>query len=102
MTIACGEIEVNHNYLDREKFRLDGYIILITGGSAGVDKEADRDLALKGAKIVMGNRNPEKSANVIAAFRAEEGEETVPEDRIVAKKLKLADLSSARSFAEEI
>ena len=67
-----------------------------------MSKEAARDLALRGAKIVMGNRNLEKNANVIAALRAEEGEETLPEDRIVAKKLNLADLSSVRSFAEEI
>ena len=101
--MAAGDQPKGRNdYLDREKYRLDGYVILITGGSAGVGKEAARDLALRGAKIVMGNRNLEKSANVIAALRAEECEETLPEDRIVAKKLNLADLSSVRSFAEEI
>ena len=95
-------VEGKNDYLDREKYRLDGYVIVITGGSAGVGKEAARDLALRGAKVVMGNRDLEKSANVIAALRSEEGEDKLPEDRLLARHLDLCDLASVRAFAEEV
>ena len=95
-------VEGKNDYLDREKYRLDGYVIVITGGSAGVGKEAARDLALRGAKMVMGNRDLEKSADVIGTLRSQEGEDKLPEDRILARHLDLCDLASVRAFAEEV
>ena len=100
--MAGAETEKKDAYLDREAYPVAGRIILITGASAGVGKEAARDLALRGATIVMGNRDLEKSNRVIQALREEEGNDKLPEGRIVVKRLDLADLESVRTFAEEI
>ena len=98
-----GDVKEKRNaYLNREAYSLRGRIIIITGASAGVGKEAARDLALRGATIVMGNRNLEKSYRVIQALREEEGREMLPDDRFVVKRLDLSDLDSVREFAEEV
>lgn len=57
---------------DRIK-NLSGKTFLITGATSGTGFEASRILASKGAKVVMLNRNPQKSENVIAAIKEELG-----------------------------
>lgn len=44
---------------------LKGKTYVITGTTSGTGYEAARILLLKGAKVVMLNRNPEKSAKTI-------------------------------------
>ena len=93
----------NDDYKDREKFRLDGRIVLVTGSSAGIGKETARDLALRGATIIMANRNIEKTEQVIAKLCEEEGgPEKLPKERFVVRKLDLSELESVRKFANEI
>ena len=94
--------EPSDSYLDRSKYPLTDQVVVITGASAGVGKETARDLALRGATIVMGNRDLDKSGRVIAALREEEGADKLPEDRFVVKKLDLSDLASVKSFAEQV
>ena len=94
--------EAKNAYLDRETYHLNGRIVLITGASAGCGKETARDLALRGATIIMANRNLEKSRSVIDTFREEEGYDKLPEERFVVKRLDLADLESVKQFAEEV
>lgn len=57
---------------DRIK-NLSGKTFLITGATSGTGFEASRILASKGAKVVMLNRNPQKSENVIATIKEELG-----------------------------
>ena len=88
--------------MDREKFRLDGYIVLITGSSSGIGKETARDLALRGATIIMANRDLKKSERVVAQLRLEEGEDKLPEDRFKIRRLDLVDFESVRAFAKTV
>lgn len=52
---------------------LNGKTFLITGATSGTGQEAARILLSKGAKVVMLNRNPKKSNDVISTFKAELG-----------------------------
>ena len=53
----------------------------MTGGSAGIGKETVRDLALRGATVLMGSRDLAKSGDVIATLIGEEGYEALPEGK---------------------
>ena len=100
--IADEVVEAKNAYLDREKYNLKDRIVLITGSSAGCGKETARDLALRGATIIMANRDLEKTNRVIATLREQEGAENLPEERFVVKKLDLCDLDNVKQFAEEV
>lgn len=77
---------------------LAGKTFLITGGNAGAGFEASRILLAKSAKVVMLNRNPEKSTAAVETLKQEFGTDAdvnfVPMD--------LADLSSVREAAEQV
>ena len=93
----------SEDYLNREKFNLRGRIVLITGSSAGIGKETARDLALRGAIVIMANRNVEKTKQVIAQlFEEEGGSDKLTKERFVVRKLDLSELESVRTFANEI
>ena len=77
---------------------LAGKTYVITGANAGAGFEATRILLSKGAKVVMLNRNPEKSAAAIADLKQEFGEEA--DVRFV--RMDLAVLDSVRDAAAEV
>jgi NAD(P)-dependent dehydrogenase (short-subunit alcohol dehydrogenase family) len=52
---------------------LKGKTYIITGATSGTGYEASKILAEKGAKVVMLNRNPEKSKDVVARIKQEIG-----------------------------
>lgn len=53
---------------------LKGKTYLITGATSGTGFEATRILLSKGAKVVMLNRSPQKSEDVIATYKKELGD----------------------------
>lgn len=77
--------------------RLEGKTVIITGANTGIGKETARDLARRGARIVMACRDLE---------RAEEAKQDIVEDtgneNLVIRKLDLSDTKSIRAFAELI
>ena len=77
---------------------LAGKTYVITGANAGAGFEATRILLSKGAKVVMLNRNPEKSAAAIADLKQEFGEEA--DVRFV--RMDLAVLDSVRDAGAEV
>ena len=74
---------------------LKGKTYLITGTTSGTGFEATRILLSKGAKVVMLNRNPEKSTNSIAKLKEELGADT----DVSAIRMDLASLASVREAA---
>lgn len=52
---------------------LTGKTLVITGTTSGTGYEAARILLAKGAKVVMLNRNPKKSEDVISTYKGELG-----------------------------
>uniref|UniRef100_A0A8C2ZYY7 Zgc:112332 n=1 Tax=Cyclopterus lumpus TaxID=8103 RepID=A0A8C2ZYY7_CYCLU len=73
--------------------RLDGKTVIITGANTGIGKETTRDLARRGARIIMACRDLE---------RAEEARTDILEDteneNVVIRKLDLSDTKSIRLF----
>lgn len=77
---------------------LKGKTYLITGATSGTGFEATKILLSKDAKVVMLNRNPEKSKKVISILKKELGNNI----DISYIKIDLGDLSSVRKAGKEI
>jgi len=75
-----------------------GKTYLITGATAGEGFEATRILLSKGAKVVMLNRNADKSAAAIAKLKEEFG----PDTDVAFVRMDLAVLASVREAAAEV
>ena len=73
-----------------------GKIIIVTGSTSGLGKEASRVLAGKGAKVIMAVRNTAKGERAAGEIRKE-----YPGSEVEVMKLDLAGLKSVKSFADE-
>ena len=77
---------------------LAGKTYVITGANSGTGYQASKILLSKGAKVVMLNRNPEKSANAIATLKQDLGADT----DVSFIRMDLAQLASVREAATEL
>lgn len=77
---------------------IEGKTYLITGTTSGTGFEAARILLSKGAKVVMLNRNPKKSANTMASLKQDLGNHI----KVSTITMDLASLTSVRNAAQEV
>ena len=77
---------------------LKGKTFLITGATSGTGFEATKILLSKGAKVVMLNRNPKRSDDVVLRLQNELGKNI----DLSYFRIDLGDLASVRNAAEEI
>ncbi|XP_050954369.1 retinol dehydrogenase 12 [Labeo rohita] len=77
--------------------RLDDKTVIITGANTGIGKETARDLAKRGARVIMACRDLEKAEEARKELMEDSGNQN-----IVANKLDLSDTKSIRAFAELI
>jgi len=77
---------------------LDGKVFVITGANSGVGFEATRTLLAKGAKVVMLNRNAEKSSAALGELKGEFGSDA----DVSSVQMDLAVLDSVRRAAAEV
>ncbi|XP_073687338.1 retinol dehydrogenase 12 [Garra rufa] len=77
--------------------RLDDKTVIITGANTGIGKETARDLAKRGARVIMACRDLEKAEAAREELMDDSGNQN-----IVVKKLDLSDTKSIRAFAELI
>lgn len=77
---------------------LSGKTYLITGANSGTGFEASRILLSRGAKVVMLNRNPQKSADAIAALKQALGDNA----DVSFVRMDLAEQASVRTAAQEV
>ncbi|XP_064078629.1 retinol dehydrogenase 11-like isoform X2 [Macrobrachium nipponense] len=80
-----------------DHIRMDGKTVVITGASAGIGKEAARDMARRGARVILGCRNIPKSTKV-----AEDIQRTTGNKAVFVKQLDTSSLTSVRRFADQI
>ncbi|MFD8869727.1 oxidoreductase [Streptomyces sp. NPDC059590] len=72
-----------------------GRLAVVTGANSGIGYVTARELARRGAHVVLACRSHERGRNAVARLRTE-----VPGARTELRMLDLADLKSIRDFAE--
>ncbi|KAK5873406.1 hypothetical protein PBY51_018449 [Eleginops maclovinus] len=76
--------------------RLDGKTVLITGANTGIGKETSRELAARGARVVMACRDLTRAESAAEEIRQETGN-----GNVVIRHLDLSSLYSVRQFTKE-
>ncbi|KAL0277630.1 UNVERIFIED_CONTAM: hypothetical protein PYX00_004855 [Menopon gallinae] len=77
--------------------KMSGKTVIITGANSGIGKETARELAKRGARVIMACRNLEAANRVKEEIVSESGN-----DNVVVRKLDLSSFESIREFAAEI
>ncbi|KAJ8718699.1 hypothetical protein PYW08_002936 [Mythimna loreyi] len=89
-------MSVRDDFTDCETdVRLDGKVALVTGATAGTGLEIAKNLARRGAKVIIASRNPAKLADAKNNIIKTSGNQNV-----VTGQIDLESLSSVRSFAD--
>ncbi|XP_008115179.1 retinol dehydrogenase 12 [Anolis carolinensis] len=76
---------------------LHGKVAVITGANTGIGKETARELARRGARVIIACRNTEKGEAAAHEIQRETGNQ-----QVIVKKLDLSDTKSIRTFAENL
>lgn len=77
--------------------KLDGKLVVITGANTGIGKETVKDLAKRGARVIMCCRDLTKAEEAAKDIRKESGS-----DLVEIMQLDLASLKSVRKCAETL
>lgn len=73
---------------------LTGKVAVVTGGNSGIGLGAVRELARKGARVILAARSEQKGNAAVTAIRQE-----LPAAQVELRLLDLADLGAVRAFA---
>ncbi|KAJ3650197.1 hypothetical protein Zmor_021899 [Zophobas morio] len=87
---------IGGNYCPSEN-RIDGKIVIITGGSSGIGLATAKHLAKRGATIILAVRNAEQGKCALETLLTE-----CPETNAIIKLIDLTDFVSIREFANQI
>ena len=74
-----------------------GRLAVVTGGSSGLGLITARELARKGARVVLAVRTTSKGESVAQEIRS-----ASPDAQVEVRELDLASLASVRAFAEKL
>ncbi|XP_012281661.1 retinol dehydrogenase 14 [Orussus abietinus] len=77
--------------------KMNGKTVIITGCTSGIGKETTKDMAERGARVIMACRNLE-TANQLK----DELAKSTGNNNIIVRKLDLSSLQSVREFAQQI
>ncbi|CAH0718084.1 unnamed protein product, partial [Brenthis ino] len=77
--------------------RLDKKVAIVTGATAGIGLEVAKNLAKRGAKVIIASRNPAKLLDAKNTIIHSSGNENV-----ITKTMDFESLKSIRNFANDI
>nr|XP_023025612.1 retinol dehydrogenase 13-like [Leptinotarsa decemlineata] len=77
--------------------RLDGKYVIITGGSSGIGLATAKELAKRGANLILAIRNAEKGAKALDDIKMIKSDANV-----IIKILDVSDFCSIRNFVEQL
>ncbi|XP_055529807.1 retinol dehydrogenase 14 isoform X1 [Wyeomyia smithii] len=89
LRLTCGKITTSRN--------MEGKTIIITGANSGIGKETARDLAKRGARIILACRNMDTAKQAREEIISE-----YPSANLILKHIDLSSLTSVRQFAQDI
>lgn len=81
----------------RSTARLDNKTVIITGGSTGIGLETARDLARRGARVILAVRSLERGNSA-----AKDIMESTASSQVIVKECDLSRLKSIRAFCDDI
>lgn len=90
------EMSVRDDFTDcKTSVRLDGKVALVTGATSGTGLEIAKNLARRGAKVIIASRNPVRLTNAKKTIIEASGNQNV-----ITRQMDFESLSSIRSFAD--
>uniref|UniRef100_A0A3B5A1H2 Retinol dehydrogenase 12-like n=1 Tax=Stegastes partitus TaxID=144197 RepID=A0A3B5A1H2_9TELE len=100
LAVTCPSMAVLRKWIGggvcRCSVRLDGKTVLITGANTGIGKETSRDMAQRGARVVMACRDLTRAERA-----AEEVRRSTGNGNVVIRHLDLASVYSVKQFAKD-
>lgn len=76
--------------------RMEGKTVIVTGSNAGIGKETAKELARRGARVILACRNMDRAKKAAHDIYLDTGE------TVIVKQLDLCSFKSIRAFAEDV
>jgi len=92
--MLCRMTSIKDGWTANDIPRQDGRVFVVTGANSGLGFSTARELARKGATVVMAVRNEQKGRQALQKIKDE-----IPAADVQVRPLDLADLDSVRAFA---
>ncbi|XP_066249535.1 retinol dehydrogenase 13-like [Euwallacea similis] len=81
----------------QSSYRIEGKVVIITGGARGIGFETAKNLAARGGQLILAVRNMEQGIRALDKIK-----ETIKTAEITVKWLDISDFSSIRHFVDQI
>jgi NAD(P)-dependent dehydrogenase (short-subunit alcohol dehydrogenase family) len=88
---------MSHDWTPSEIPDQSGRVAIVTGANSGIGRETARELARKGAQVVLACRSEARAEEALSDIQSE-----LPAAKVEFMALDLADLEQVRAFAEAV
>ena len=95
--MLCRMTSIKDGWTAKDIPRQDGRVFVVTGANSGLGFATARELARKGASVLMAVRNEQKGRQALKEIKDE-----IPVADVQLRSIDLADLDSVRAFAAAV